>query len=82
MGKKIEFIVFSIILSGLIILKHKRNIQRLMDDMLETLYAAPGIGLAAIQVGVAKRVIVIDTSRGREKEPKKCRENKGPNVHI
>ena len=50
--------------------KVDKNIQRLMDDMLETLYAAPGIGLAAIQVGVAKRVIVIDTSRGREKEPK------------
>ena len=37
-----------------------QDIQRLMDDMLETLYAAPGIGLAAIQVGVAKRVIVMD----------------------
>ena len=36
-----------------------------MDDMLVTLYAAPGIGLAAIQVGVAKRVIVIDISRSR-----------------
>ena len=52
-----------------------KDIQRLMDDMLETLYAAPGIGLAAIQVGVAKRVIVMDTSRDRDrdkdKEPKK-----------
>jgi peptide deformylase len=36
------------------------NIQKLMDDMLTTMYAAPGIGLAAIQVGVAKRVIVLD----------------------
>ena len=36
------------------------NIQELMDDMLETMYAAPGIGLASIQVGVPKRVIVID----------------------
>jgi len=36
------------------------DIQRLMDDMLETMYAAPGIGLAAIQVGVPKRVIVLD----------------------
>ena len=34
--------------------------RALMDDMLETMYAAPGIGLAAIQVGVPKRVIVID----------------------
>ena len=51
------------------------DIQKLMDDMLETLYAAPGIGLAAIQVGVAKRVIVMDISRDRDrdkdKEPKK-----------
>ena len=37
-----------------------KNIQVLMDDMLETMYAAPGIGLAAIQVGVPKRVIVLD----------------------
>ena len=42
-----------------------QDIQRLMDDMLETLYAAPGIGLAAIQVGVAKRIIVMDISRSR-----------------
>jgi len=42
-----------------------KDIQLLMDDMLETLYAAPGIGLAAIQVGVAKRVIVMDISRSR-----------------
>ena len=48
-----------------------QDIQRLMDDMLETLYAAPGIGLAAIQVGVAKRVIVMDINRDRDKEPKK-----------
>ncbi len=36
------------------------EIRRLMDDMLETMYAAPGIGLAAAQVGVLKRVIVLD----------------------
>jgi peptide deformylase len=36
------------------------EIRRLMDDMLETMYAAPGIGLAAPQVGVLKRVIVLD----------------------
>lgn len=35
-------------------------VRQLMDDMLETMYAAPGIGLAAIQVGVQKRVIVLD----------------------
>jgi len=36
--------------------------RQLLDDMLETMYAAPGIGLAAIQVAIAKRVIVVDTS--------------------
>ena len=47
-----------------------QNIKRLMDDMLETMYAAPGIGLAAIQIGVPKRVIVIDLSKeGEEKNP-------------
>jgi peptide deformylase len=38
-------------------------LRALMDDMLETMYAAPGIGLAAIQVGVPKRVIVMDIAR-------------------
>src|SRR5437868_9790351 len=38
-------------------------LRALMDDMLETMYAAPGIGLAAIQIGVPKRVIVMDISR-------------------
>ena len=36
------------------------NLQKLMNDMLETMYAAPGIGLAAIQVGIPKRIIVLD----------------------
>ena len=44
------------------------DIRSLMDDMLETMYSAPGIGLAAIQVGVPKRVIVIDLSRNDEKK--------------
>ena len=44
------------------------DIQKLMDDMLETMYFAPGIGLAAIQVGVPKRVIVLDIAR--KDEPK------------
>ena len=43
------------------------EIRTLMDDMLDTMYNAPGIGLAAIQVGVAKRIIVIDLSRDDEK---------------
>jgi peptide deformylase len=38
------------------------QVRRLMDDMLETMYVAPGIGLAAPQVGVAKRIIVIDVA--------------------
>ena len=42
------------------------NIRQLMDDMLETMYAAPGIGLAAPQVGVSKRIIVVDVSREDE----------------
>ncbi|GIK97224.1 MAG: peptide deformylase [Alphaproteobacteria bacterium] len=42
------------------------EVRRLMDDMLETMYAAPGIGLAAPQVGVLKRVIVLDTAREGE----------------
>ncbi len=37
------------------------DLRRLMDNMLETMYAAPGIGLAAIQVAVPKRLIVLDT---------------------
>ena len=58
-----------------------KDIQQLMDDMLETLYAAPGIGLAAIQVGVAKRVVVMDISRsrndiGRDKDDINKNENK------
>ena len=42
--------------------------RQLMDDMLETMYSANGIGLAAIQVGVPKRIIVIDISREKEKK--------------
>jgi peptide deformylase len=39
------------------------EILALMDDMLDTMYAAPGIGLAAVQIGVPKRLVVIDTAR-------------------
>jgi peptide deformylase len=42
------------------------EVRRLMDDMLETMYAAPGIGLAAPQVGVARRVLVVDVAREGE----------------
>ncbi len=44
--------------------------QNLMDDMLETMYAANGIGLAAIQIGIPKRIIVLDIGRDKDnKEP-------------
>ena len=45
-----------------------KNLQILMDDMLQTMYVAPGIGLAAIQIGIPKRVIVIDISKDPEKK--------------
>jgi len=43
------------------------EVRRLMDDMLETMYLAPGIGLAAPQVGVLKRVLVLDVAKEGEK---------------
>lgn len=47
------------------------GLRALMDDMLETMYAAPGVGLAAIQVNVPKRVIVMDVAReGEEPSPR------------
>jgi len=42
------------------------DIERLIDDMIETMYAAPGVGLAAPQVGVPLRLFVVDVSVGRE----------------
>src|SRR5205809_2492676 len=46
-------------------------LRGLMDDMLETMYAAPGIGLAAIQVGVPLRIITMDLARAEEeKQPR------------
>jgi len=48
---------------SLIVERVDEDLQKLMDDMLETMYAAPGIGLAAIQVGEPKRVIVLDIAR-------------------
>jgi peptide deformylase len=46
------------------------TVRALMDDMLETMYAAPGVGLAAVQVGLARRVIVADcAAKGEEPEP-------------
>ena len=47
--------------------KVDNSIRKLMDDMLETMYNAPGIGLAAIHIGVPKRIIVIDLSKNDQK---------------
>ena len=44
------------------------DIQKLIDDMIETMYAAPGIGLAAPQIGVSLRIFVVDLSLGRKPE--------------
>tara|TARA_B100001248_G_scaffold257694_1_gene240650 strand:- start:45 stop:569 length:525 start_codon:yes stop_codon:yes gene_type:complete len=44
------------------------EVKNLLDDMLETMYEAPGIGLAAVQIGVLKRAIVIDISKEDEKK--------------
>jgi peptide deformylase len=51
------------------------GIRRLMDDMLETMYAAPGIGLAAPQVGMLKRVIVVDVAKENEEPRPLCMAN-------
>lgn len=45
------------------------ELQKLVDDMIETMYAAPGVGLAANQVGVSKQLTVIDVSARDEKTP-------------
>jgi peptide deformylase len=42
------------------------EVHRLMDDMLETMYAAPGIGLAAVQIGEPRRVVVVDLAKDDE----------------
>ena len=44
------------------------ELRKLMDEMLETMYSAPGIGLAAVQVGILKQVIVIDISKDDQKK--------------
>jgi len=41
------------------------SLQKLIDDMVDTMYAAPGVGLAANQVGVSKRLAVVDLSVGK-----------------
>ena len=44
------------------------DVKKLMDEMLDTMYEAPGIGLAAIQVGILKRIVVIDITKGEDKK--------------
>ena len=48
--------------------KVDNELRKLMDDMLETMYHANGIGLAAIQIGIPKRIIVLDISKNEEKK--------------
>ena len=55
------------------------DVRRLVADMTETMYAAHGIGLAAIQVGVAKRVLVIDLQEERDAEDQPVR---APHAYI
>jgi peptide deformylase len=52
--------------------KIDRELHALLDDMLETMYAAPGIGLAAIQIGIAQRAIVADVAKGEEPPAPLC----------
>jgi peptide deformylase len=52
-----------------------RDVRQLMDDLLETMYAADGIGLAAPQVGVAQRVLVVDVARENEPPRPLCLAN-------
>ena len=62
-----------------------KDLQKLMNDMLETMYAAPGIGLAAIQVGVPKRVIVLDIGwrdKPKSTNDKKQEERKNPMYFV
>lgn len=47
-----------------------QNLSKLVDDMFETMYGAPGVGLAAPQVGVLKRLFVMDCSSGKDKKQK------------
>ena len=52
------------------------SLRKLMDEMLLTMYDAPGIGLAAIQVGILKRIVVVDISKEEEKKSQKRKKDK------
>ena len=53
---------------SLAVKKIDKDIKNLMDEMIKTMYDAPGIGLAAIQIGVPKRVVVMDLSKDSDKK--------------
>ncbi|MDO8494895.1 MAG: peptide deformylase [Deltaproteobacteria bacterium] len=57
-----------------------KEIQKILDNMAETMYAAPGIGLAAPQVGITQRLIVIDVSSREEGAPKKLYQLVNPKI--
>ena len=58
------------------------DLKKLADDMLETMYAAPGIGLAAIQVGIPKRLLVIDLQpEDPDAEPVECEHDGHKHTH-
>ncbi|PYT09155.1 MAG: peptide deformylase [Acidobacteria bacterium] len=52
------------------VIEFDENLRKLVDDMFETMYGAPGVGLAAPQVGVLKRLFVMDCSSGKDKKQK------------
>jgi peptide deformylase len=58
------------------------DIRRLIDDMFETMYKAPGIGLAAIQVAVPRRLLVIDLQEPEEGAPEDAEPVRRPHVFI
>jgi peptide deformylase len=58
------------------------DVRRLAEDMLETMYDAPGIGLAAIQVGIARRLIVLDVAGGGDDEDAGAKAARQPIVMI
>src|SRR6476469_8865556 len=58
------------------------EVRTLVSDMFETMYDAPGIGLAAIQVGVPKRILVIDLQEPADPEHPESKPQKDPRVFI
>ena len=48
--------------------KVDNNLRKLLDEMLETMYSANGIGLAGVQIGILRRLVVIDISKEEEKK--------------